>query len=192
MCSPCYFYQVGSCHNPSCKFLHKKIDYSLVKTKMCFQGENCKTENCKFAHSKNELRTVHCIMGPFCSNKSCKFEHLNYVLFQDGTAMYNKEKKEVKNIIEKTKLCRMFFVGCHNPNCSFAHSKEELKVHMCNFGENCKNQNCMFYHPEDVIPEKDKLMELAYQEYENEMTIISSPSKKHIDNFDDDDIVVLL
>lgn len=58
----------------------------------------------------------------------------------------------------KTKMCLNYKIGCSYPGCTFAHSKDELRVRMCKFGDKCKIKvRCWHYHPGDVMPTQDEL-----------------------------------
>jgi hypothetical protein len=65
----------------------KKIDRTLIKTKMCTFGKTCpRGKNCRFAHDESELVKSNCVFG-----EACKF--VNHV------------QNEYTNI-SKTKICK--------------------------------------------------------------------------------------
>ena len=77
------------------------------------------------------------------------------------SSAFNAMANKTSTDLSKTKLCMYFKVGCHKDNCSFAHSKEELRPTMCRFGVACRKQECWFYHPGDCLPSADDLFESA-------------------------------
>lgn len=59
-------------------------------------------------------------------------------------------KDHIKNRLYKTKMCTK--KNCDMINCNYAHSKSELRVPQCVFGNEClyvhsKNKMCSFIHP---------------------------------------------
>ena len=108
----------------------------LRKTKYCksvSEGRECTYGvRCHFAHSEHELVTSpRCSFGRNCRKQTCQFSHTEEIdvespQFQqfivDFVSYYN------KSVNFKTKMCK--FVnsesGCHNENCSFAHSESEI------------------------------------------------------------------
>ncbi len=57
-----------------------------------------------------------------------------------------------------TKICKYYLVGCDKSGCSFAHSKEELRVKHCKFGDKCfKKENCEGYH-QGENPTSDEML----------------------------------
>lgn len=83
--------------------------------------------------------TMPCRNGRLCNNENCKFLH---------------------NV--KTKMCK-FAENCkRKTSCPFAHSKSELYIPVCNFGDKCKNEKCTYQHPKDFqwnATDKDKVIE---------------------------------
>jgi len=113
---------------------------SKTKAKMCqfaAMGKECrkqKTGECQFAHTKEE---------------QAKFS---------GLADSRKET------IKKTRMCANIQTSgrCpHGKKCSFAHTREELRLPMCLFGSGCKTMGstgnpCAFVHPNET-PESYRL-----------------------------------
>jgi hypothetical protein len=162
---PCLYFQTDRCENENCPYLHMKIKHDWTNTKICMYGLNCSNkERCGFAHSPQELRKTDCIMGPFCVKPSCRFNHRDFIELHDGKIL--RKNRSVKspstNPLYRTKLCKMIMTGCHNSECSFAHSEEELRITMCRYGEKCRNRNCMFYHEGDDIPKKGDVFKSEY------------------------------
>ena len=92
----------------------------------------------------------------------------------------------VANVREKTCICINFLVGCKRDNCTYAHSKEEIKPCFCKFGLKCKNQSCEFWHPNDGTPSGSVLWEYGIEkmlEYKKEGEKISI-TKNLINGFD--------
>ena len=108
----------------------------LRKTKYCksvLEGRECSYGiRCHFSHSEHELVTTpKCSFGRNCRKQTCQFSHTEEIdvespQFQqfivDFMSYYN------KSINFKTKMCKFVNsdTGCHNENCTFAHSEAEL------------------------------------------------------------------
>lgn len=81
------------------------------------------------------------------------------------------DKAESSASKSKTQMCRSISSGipCRfGDKCSFAHSKEELKVRKCAFGTACrtrysKTNPCRFDHSEEITPEVAKSAKLAQE-----------------------------
>lgn len=73
-------------------------------------------------------------------------------------------KPDLSTTLSKTKLCSYFKVGCKNAECSFAHSKSELKPVICKFSSRCRKDDCWYYHPGDKVPSQDELYETAIKD----------------------------
>ncbi len=57
-----------------------------------------------------------------------------------------------------TKMCLNYKIGCTYPNCTFAHSMEQLVPRKCNYGDNCRMKSkCWYLHPSDVSPTPEEL-----------------------------------
>ncbi len=146
----CKFYKVG-CKNASCTFAHSKEE---LKPRVCSYDENCKNYNCTFFHPS---------FNPYPNSDDLMYKAsigMQFVekLEKSGTSPPPNSPVDLKDKLTKTKLCKYYKVGCSTENCTFAHSKEELKVRMCNFGDNCRKSNCTFYHPKNPIPSMEQLM----------------------------------
>jgi hypothetical protein len=90
--------------------------------------------------------------------------------------------------LSKTKMCVYFKVGCKNPKCQFAHSKEELKPTFCRFGNSCRKDDCWFVHPEDEIPTTEELFQYCLlREYFREVYNIKNPQQLSNDLQDEKD-----
>lgn len=67
------------------------------------------------------------------------------------------DKETVSKAIVKTKMCQETMKGkkCYRKNCGFAHSKAELSLPKCLFGDSCRTikdprKPCCFVHPCDT------------------------------------------
>lgn len=84
-------------------------------------------------------------------------------------SIYN--KPEAARAKVKTQMCRSIQNGIpckFGSKCSFAHSKEELRVQKCAFGTTCKTKNsktnpCRYDHSEEYTPEPAERFSLAQE-----------------------------
>ena len=137
---------------------------NLCKT--ILSGEVCTYGNrCKNAHYEDEWCIQNCHYGERCNRvkgKRCKNVDPKNICFyihpQEDLDMFysrlNLDKKkitrpsyeEINKLKHFSKMCNSFFldVPCNKSEgeCTYAHSKEELSVKDCNFGENCKHTTC--------------------------------------------------
>lgn len=77
-------------------------------------------------------KTTPCRNGPRCDTPNCPFMHKF-----------------------KTRMCKFEDKCKRRDNCSFAHSKEELYIPLCRFGEKCKKEGCVFKHPEQPVVKEE-------------------------------------
>jgi len=66
-----------------------------------------------------------------------------------------------ENRLYKTKMCFKYLTGCTNKSCSFAHSKDEIKMVECVYGSECSRTGCSFHHPGEKMPSQDELFRRA-------------------------------
>lgn len=79
-------------------------------------------------------KNTHCKNGPRCDTPNCPFLHKF-----------------------KTRMCKFEDKCRRRDNCSFAHTKDELYIPLCRFGEKCKKEGCTFKHPQQpTIKESPK------------------------------------
>jgi CCCH-type zinc finger len=84
-------------------------------------------------------------------------------------AIYDKSKSKKEK--SKTQMCRSVQNGIvckYGSRCTYAHSKEELKVQKCAFGTTCKTKYsktnpCRFDHSEEHTPAPAERYELAQE-----------------------------
>lgn len=161
-----------------------KEDYNHTDKKfsqMCYsviENTDCKNiETCTYAHSKDVLKPLLCKFSTNCKlvekldnnvytnkkGKKCVFIHQGENLTSYWNRMLLKVEKDTNK--NKTQMCKSWFnnTTCRFKNCTFAHTKSELKPRMCNFGMKCKkiidtgyhiknnrNEICLFIHPNET------------------------------------------
>ncbi len=64
------------------------------------------------------------------------------------------DKSKLDEVLTKTKMCNK--KNCNKVNCNYAHSKSELRIRKCLFGDDCiykhsKNKMCKFIHPDETV-----------------------------------------
>lgn len=69
------------------------------------------------------------------------------------TSRHNHEHSSTEEDKTKTKMCRRIIAKgyCANPNCTFAHTCNELTPINCTYGQRCrfKAKTCLFIHPQE-------------------------------------------
>lgn len=148
-----------------------KIETFLTKTQMCRHVNRlggCRMkETCRFAHSKDELRTVQCAFGSSCIKRDCAFcrktENKPSIQTTTSTAVsysyeYAPPSRTQDRMITtedtpfeetfskyKTTLCTFYQEKGYCPRkvCNFAHGKQELR---CGYGSSCRNEECTRVH----------------------------------------------
>ena len=144
---------------------------SILSGGVCTYGNRCKN-----AHYEDEWCIQDCHYGEKCNRvkgKKCKNVDPKNVCFyihpQEDLDMFysrlNLDKKkitrpsdeELNKLKHFSKMCNSFFLGvaCNKSEgeCTYAHSKEELSIKDCIFGENCKHTTCKdgSYHVKDTF-----------------------------------------
>lgn len=118
----------------------------------------------------------------------------------------------------KTSICKYAFIGCKQLHkCWYAHNKEELRQRYCINGTNCNDKNCCYLHSNKNV-DKDEyylrillksdilgidknnikkqleminskiIIELDYNDYENDDNIEIKNEIKPINSEDDDEL----
>ncbi len=64
------------------------------------------------------------------------------------------DKFKLKDTLKKTKMCNK--PNCNKIGCNYAHSKSELQVRKCLFGNECiyknsSNKMCKYLHPDETM-----------------------------------------
>jgi hypothetical protein len=123
---------------------------TILSGGVCSYGNRCKN-----AHYEDEW----CIRvrGKKCKNvdpkNMCLYIHPHENLEMFYTRLNIEKAKITRPSFEEinkrkhfSKMCNSFFLGvaCDKPTgeCTYAHSKEQLSVNDCNFGEKCKHITC--------------------------------------------------
>jgi len=111
-----------------------------------------KPGSCFYAHSEQELNLLDCSWGYRCQNDKCSYIHPE----ESKTEFIERMKTitppplvQEEQPKQKTKMCKYIVskTKCpHKNKCSFAHTKEELVVPKCRYGNRCNNQKCTFGH----------------------------------------------
>ncbi len=85
------------------------------------------------------------------------------------------------NSTSHTCICIHFLVGCKRKDCSFAHSKTQIKARLCKFNLRCsKKKMCIYHHSNDKEPTKDDLWKrgidqhIKYTFENNQLTMLEN------------------
>lgn len=176
----------------------QSISKQSMKKKNCKFGNGCKYKNttCIYYHREEEIQSKLDDSLSYKEKNSVRNYSKNFVKKQkhiickeDDELSETLKKMEIKNeeetlekTLEKTKLCAYHKVGCMNKeNCTFAHSKQELRPQMCKFKTryNCPVKNCTRYHEGDPFPTSDEL----YTEALKHTKVFNIPKEKTDEKF---------
>ncbi len=146
-----------------CHMVKKNIDGTFRNS--CFRRD------CAFAHSWKELRPIMCSFDKKCKNRNCYYFHTGdnlkesledeYELPDETLPVVKITKQETDALSDLgykyTKYC-VRMGACKNKECTFAHTKEQLRILSCRNFENCRNSECTFLHAgEDEKEKREKI-----------------------------------
>lgn len=173
-------FQNNCLYKDTCTYYHPEED--KVQKRLCRFRENCRDKNCNYRHPEDELTEqlskMHLVVSKnfIQYDKEEKVQELstlstlstlttlttsrpNNVITVKDVNTHNDDE-----LLKKTKLCSYYKVGCmHKDNCTYAHSKEELRPIICKskYRYVCRTKDCPYYHDGDIIPTIDELFEKA-------------------------------
>lgn len=132
-------------HKIECRFAHSVNE---LKNNPCIYGDNCKfvrNINNKYINFKNKVcdhmhpnETLENYRERMCED----YHNLDKFIKKDKRNRNNgfdilKDKTKIDNHLKKTRMC--IHKNCKKgSNCAFAHSKNELVLINCVFGDSCK------------------------------------------------------
>ena len=155
-----------------CKNAHYEDEWCI---KDCHHGERCnrvKGKKCKNVDPKNMCLYIH----PH-EDLDMFYTRLNV----DKAKITRPSVEEINKRKHFSKMCNSFFIGvaCDKPagECTYAHSKEQLSVNDCNFGEKCKHITCC----EDGYKTKDSFVCIyrhPLETFNNYLSRVLEPCRK--------------